>query len=155
MLYNESPVCYYSVVTAILNYGNFCWGVVLGVCGAHGCCGCWAAVCFSCVSAQPPWCLSRGWCSVTSHAVQATKIPNSVSLRRVLKNIGLTGKNLAKVARLFVNRGPGFSQSPLYWFALLCLGVSERPGMRPRAVQPVSWLEKANDGILKEMVFAW
>lgn len=35
MLYNESPVYYYSVVTAILNYGNFCWGVVFGACGAR------------------------------------------------------------------------------------------------------------------------
>lgn len=32
MLYNESPVCDYSVVTPILNYGSFCWGAVLGVC---------------------------------------------------------------------------------------------------------------------------
>ena len=32
MLYNESPVYYYSVATPTLNYGNFCWGAVLGVC---------------------------------------------------------------------------------------------------------------------------
>lgn len=30
MLYNESPVYYYSVATPTLNYGNFCWGAVLG-----------------------------------------------------------------------------------------------------------------------------
>ena len=32
MLYNESPVYDYSVVTSVLNDGNFCWGAVLGVC---------------------------------------------------------------------------------------------------------------------------
>lgn len=31
MLYNESPVYYYSAVTSVLNYGNFGRGAVLGV----------------------------------------------------------------------------------------------------------------------------
>lgn len=43
-----------------------------------------------------------------------------------MKNVGLTGKSLGKVERVFVNRGLD-SVSPFDF----SLGVNERPGMLP------------------------
>lgn len=38
---------------------------------------------------------------------------------------------------------------------LTYLGVNEKPGMLPMVILLVTLLEKANDRIIKEMVFAW
>lgn len=69
--------------------------------------------CSQCVSAQPRRCLSEGcWlsksCQIISHPVQVTEILKfKFSLKRALKNIGLTRKSLGKVGCLALSKGLG------------------------------------------------
>lgn len=150
MLYNESPVYYCSVVTSALSYGSVCWGAVSGSVWSPRLLRLLRIFELRCVFAELPYCLFQGeWANSPHELFRWLKLQIWVSLKRALKNVGLTGKSLGKVERVFVNWGLD-SVSPFDF----SLGMNERPGMLPVAILLVTLLEKAND-IIKDMVFAW
>lgn len=149
MLWRQSPVCDYSVVTSILNFGNFYGGAtVSGVRGARGTEAPERGLCVSLLRRLGSLRVG-GWANgaVAPHLFTWQKFSVQASVRRALKNSGRSGGGLGKWDACGWAGVVGWCW-PFPWSAWEAWGAS-------RGCLLAALLGKANDGIIKDTGFAW